>query len=408
MLELIWVILSPLRYLFNINNNNNINNINNNKNPTSTNTIVYKNINKPNYIQGENEDSIPLQIKSLTYLFHRFKFYNLKPLLIKKIVENDDNNEEQGVLYDFDYFNIDDNNKDPSYNILINEKLDSIYNIHYFKNQFLNDPYKILVDYNKNKFRSLLILSNEPTNNTININYQNQIPINSNFKFLILNPINSINNYIDIIINNSNIYIEHKVNKKIKIEILKKIIKKQLKNIDIDIDKTNIDDSTIINFSKDDRAIIISTYVQKLAFHIQVQRLYKATLKKKAKLKTKSLSNRYSTNNLKNFDNINNYRKLKNKKSSLTLLPETSLSLSSSSSSSTTKINNNLSILNSNDDNDDDINYYSDNQDSQASSSTNSSINYLKLFTDDEKQACFKDIKLIVRICIERQRNNYI
>ena len=394
MLELIWVILSPLRYLFNINN------INNNKKSSSpTTTIVYKNINKPNYIQGENEDSIPLQIKSLTYLFHRFKFYNLKPLLIKKIVENDDNDEEN-IIYDFDYFNIDDNNnnnKDPSYNILINEKLDSIYNIHYFKNQFLNDPYKILVDYNKNKFRSLLILSNEPSTN--NINYQNQIPINSNFKFLILNPINSINNYIDIIINNSNIYIEHKVNKKIKIEILKKIIKKQLKKIDID---TNIDDSTIINFSKDDRAIIISTYVQKLAFHIQVQRLYKATLKKKAKSKTKSLSNRYSTNNLKNFDNINNYRKLKNKKSSLTLLPETSLS---SSSSSTTK---DLSILNSNDDNDDDINYYSDNQDSQASSSTNSSINYLKLFTDDEKQACFKDIKLIVRICIERQRNNYI
>ena len=394
MLELIWVILSPLRYLFNINN------INNNKKSSSpTTTIVYKNINKPNYIQGENEDSIPLQIKSLTYLFHRFKFYNLKPLLIKKIVENDDNDEEN-IIYDFDYFNIDDNNnnnKDPSYNILINEKLDSIYNIHYFKNQFLNDPYKILVDYNKNKFRSLLILSNEPSTN--NINYQNQIPINSNFKFLILNPINSINNYIDIIINNSNIYIEHKVNKKIKIEILKKIIKKQLKKIDID---TNIDDSTIINFSKDDRAIIISTYVQKLAFHIQVQRLYKATLKKKAKSKTKSLSNRYSTNNLKNFDNINNYRKLKNKKSSLTLLPETSLS---SSSSSTTK---DLSILNSTDDNDDDINYYSDNQDSQASSSTNSSINYLKLFTDDEKQACFKDIKLIVRICIERQRNNYI
>ena len=398
MLELIWVILSPLRYLFNINS------INNNKKSSSpTTTIVYKNINKPNYIQGENEDSIPLQIKSLTYLFHRFKFYNLKPLLIKKIVENDDNDEEN-IIYDFDYFNIDDNNnnKDPSYNILINEKLDSIYNIHYFKNQFLNDPYKILVDYNKNKFRSLLILSNEPTNNinnNNNINYQNQIPINSNFKFLILNPINSINNYIDIIINNSNIYIEHKVNKKIKIEILKKIIKKQLKNNNMD---TYIDDSTIINFSKDDRAIIISTYVQKLAFHIQVQRLYKATLKKKAKSKTKSLSNRYSTNNLKNFDNINNYRKLKNKKSSLTLLPETSLS---SSSSSTTK---DLSILNSNDDNDDDINYYSDNQDSQASSSTNSSINYLKLFTDDEKQACFKDIKLIVRICIERQRNNYI
>lgn len=396
MLELIWVILSPLRYLFNINNINN-----NQKSSSPTTTIVYKNINKPNYIQGENEDSIPLQIKSLTYLFHRFKFYNLKPLLIKKIVENDDNDEEN-IIYDFDYFNIDDNNnnnKDPSYNILINEKLDSIYNIHYFKNQFLNDPYKILVDYNKNKFRSLLILSNEPSTN--NINYQNQIPINSNFKFLILNPINSINNYINIIINNSNIYIEHKVNKKIKIEILKKIIKKQLKKIDID---TNIDDSTIINFSKDDRAIIISTYVQKLAFHIQVQRLYKATLKKKAKSKTKSLSNRYSTNNLKNFDNINNYRKLKNKKSSLTLLPETSLSLSSSSSSTTKD----LSILNSNDDNDDDINYYSDNQDSQASSSTNSSINYLKLFTDDEKQACFKDIKLIVRICIERQRNNYI
>lgn len=393
MLELIWVILSPLRYLFNINNINN-----NQKSSSPTTTIVYKNINKPNYIQGENEDSIPLQIKSLTYLFHRFKFYNLKPLLIKKIVENDDDNEEENIIYDFDYFNIDE--KDPSYNILINEKLDSIYNIHYFKNQFLNDPYKILVDYNKNKFRSLLILSNEPSTN--NINYQNQIPINSNFKFLILNPINSINNYIDIIINNSNIYIEHKVNKKIKIEILKKIIKKQLKKIDID--NTNIDDSTIINFSKDDRAIIISTYVQKLAFHIQVQRLYKATLKKKAKSKTKSLSNRYSTNNLKNFDNINNYRKLKNKKSSLTLLPETSLSLSSSSSSTTKD----LSILNSNDDNDDDINYYSDNQDSQASSSTNSSINYLKLFTDDEKQACFKDIKLIVRICIERQRNNYI
>lgn len=406
MFDFIWYILSPFTLLSfptsngnddgDDNDNNDFknrsysdNNINNNEN---RNKPKLRSVNIPYYIQGEMEDSIDLQIKSLVYVYHRFQISNLKPFLKFNDITDE---------YDFDYLinNNDNNNNKSKINkntkhILMNDKLDRIYNVDNFKNQLINDPYRILIDYTKNKFRSLLILTQYP-------NDFNEIPsLNTpNFNFLVLKPNDSIEKYIDIIINKSGIYSEHKINNKIKVQILMRIINRQKKLLEL-----NNEDVSNINFTKDDRANIIKLYVQKLAFYIQVQRIYKAALKSKER-DIKNQIYKYS-----NDKSIQSYKSLKSERSRLMLLPESSTSPIKNSNqmtiSSITSSNHQISIMDLDDtinQNNSDYHYYSDTADSQASSST-SSVNFTKLFTPEEKHVCFEQSKMAVRIRIERER----
>lgn len=378
-----------------------------------------KSLNIPNYLQGENEDSIDLQTKSLIYIFNRFKISYLKPFLklktdvsdsgigssinmneidiendISDIDSDDDDDDDNNIklYYDFDYFdsNIKKNNSvNLKSKILMNEKLDKIYNIESFKKKLLSDPYRILIDYNKNKFRSLLILNDYPSNllnlnnNLIN-NDKNNIKLPSfnspNFQFNVLKSDDSIEKYIEIIVFKSNIYCEHKINNKIKIQILQKIINKQKKFI-----KSNRP------FNKDERANIIKLYVQKLSFYIQVQRIFKATLKSKERnLKQKWMKD----NTIQSYKNLKSERS----KSRLLLLPEID------STNSPTK-DNHISITNNNNlGHESDCQYYSDAAESQASSST-SSTNFSKHFSTEEKALCFEESKIAVRLRIERERS---
>lgn len=428
MFDFIWYILSPFTLLSfpssNYDNDDesendgfykkesNFNNTYNNENKPKL-----RSVNIPYYFQGEMEDSIDLQIKSLVYVFHRFKIYNLKPFL--KFNELTDE-------YDFDYLasttsykkNDISNNKKNSRGILMNDKLDRIYNVDHFKNQLINDPYRILIDYTKNKFRSLLILAQSP-------NEFNEIPSLStpNFNFLVLKPNDPIEKYIEIIINKSGIYSEHKINNKIKVQILMRIISRQKKTSDQtnfvnddDNDNDNYDSPSEFYFTKDDRANIIKSYVQKLAFYIQVQRIYKAALKAKER-EIKNQLYKYS-----NDKSIQSYKSLKSERSRMILLPESStspvkktstISISTNSSSVNTSnilpnssSNHQTSIMDLDDtinQNNSDYHYYSDTADSQASSST-SSVNFIKLFTPEEKHVCFEQSKMAVRIRIERER----
>lgn len=425
MFDFIWYLLSPFTLISfpqSRDPNDDLDQLNNesiNHRPT------LKSVNIPYYIQGENEDSVVLQIKSLVYVFHRFKISNLKPFLKFNDITDE---------YDFDYLlsgsetqnKTSKNNSTNNKGILMNAKLDGIYNVDYFKTQLLNDPYRILVDYSKNKFRSLLILADYPNNLT-------DIPsLNTpNFYFLVLKPNDSIEKYIDIIINKSGIYSEHKINNKIKIKLLIKIIKRQRKHVfdsynaiinsnGNNENNTNSNKTQPLNLdnvvlSKDDRAHIIRSYLQKLAFHIQVQRIYKAALKQKERdLKNKRYH--FSTDK-----SIQSYKSIKSERSRMILLPDspsspvkndTTNSINTNTNTAPTtnsnsNSNNSISLMDlddtNNPDNTDHL-YYSDAADSQASSST-SSLNFTKIFSPEEKQICFEESKMAVKIRIERERS---
>lgn len=402
MFDFIWYILSPLTFLkfpstqheeeeedyddgYNDGKKNNSEFNAYNQTSDASSKPKLKSLNIPYYFQGELEDSIDLQIKSLVYVFHRFKISSLKPFLRYNDFTDD---------YDFDYLTTSSmkslNGKIQQSNgksILMNDKLDIIYNVDHFKKQLLNDPYRILVDYTKNKFRSLLILSHHSSD-------FNEIPTLkiSNFNFLVLQPNDPIEKYIDIIINKSGIYSEHKINNKIKVQILMRIINRVKKSIQQQ--NTEGGDDQPIQLNKDDRAIIIKSYVQKLAFYIQVQRIYKAALKSKER-EMKNKLFKFSTDK-----SIQSYKSLKSERSRMILLPE-------STSPSKNNSSNQVSIM----DLDDTLNhsnsdypYYSDTAESQGSSST-SSVNFTKLFTAEEKHVCFEQSKMAVRIRIERERS---
>lgn len=350
MFDLIWYLLSPLTSIslpsYESNNNKH--------------APILKSVNTPYYLQGENEDSIVLQMKSLSYVFHRYQIANLKPFL----KQNPDIND-----YDFDYITPEKQRpqkfrSSKKNGILMNEKLDEVYNIEQFKRQLINDPYRILIDYSKNKFRSLLILSEDPKKYNFN-----EIPTlnDSNFKFLVLDPNASHAEYTDVLVYKSGIYSEHRVNDRIKIQILDNIMSKKLKNPGL-------------SFNTDDKAFIIKSYVEKLAFYVQTQRIYKSSLKSKEREKRERL-HKYT-----NDKTIQTYKHMKLERS---------------------KLNMKEAILDENFDlaNKTDYPYFSDadTPDSQASSST-SSINFSKLFTAEEKQICHDHSRLAVRIRIERER----
>lgn len=381
MFEFVWYILSPLTWLssFPLSRNDTQDDNDDFVKIDSLNKPKMKSVNIPYYFQGENEDSIDLQIKSLVYVFHKLKISNLKPFLkINPLTDE----------YEFDYLdnnshNISSHNKSTK-GILMNDKLDRIYNVEHFKKQLINDPYRILIDYNKNKFRSLLILTGLPKE------FDELPTLNTpNFNFLVLKPNDTIERFIETIVYKSGIYSEHRINNKIKTQILLRIINRHKK-----LNEMN----DIKEFSKDDRADIIKSYVQKLSFYIQVQRIYKATLKSKERdLKNKLV--KYS-----NDKSIQSYKNLKSERSRMILLPDlaTSPSKNNLNNSSTP-----ISIMDLDDvsnPNNSDCHYYSDTGESQASSST-SSVNFTKFFSEEEKHVCFEQSKMAVRIRIERERN---
>lgn len=350
MFALLWYLLSPLT---SISLPSNDSKHNNNDIP------ILKSVNTPYYLQGENEDSIVLQIKSLTYVFHRYQIANLKPFLRENPEIND---------YDFDYINT-DQEKQNKFNsnrkgILMNKNLDQVYSIENFKKQLINDPYRILIDFSKNKFRSLLILNEDPRK----YDYDEIPTLNdSRFKFLVLDPNASHDEYTDKLVYESGIYSEHKVNDKIKIQILDNIMKNKLKT------SGNF-------FTKEDKAFIIKSYVEKLAFYVQTQRIYRSSLKAKEREKRDRLHKYDKT--IKPYKNLQQERSKLDAK--IHALSDEKYDFANKS----------------------DYPEFSDadTPDSQASSST-SSINYSKLFTADEKQVCHDHSRLAVRIRIERERS---
>ncbi|GMF07351.1 unnamed protein product [Ambrosiozyma monospora] len=140
---------------------------------------------------------------------------------------------------------------------LINEKLDAIYNVHYFKKMFLDDPYRVLIDFPKNKFRSMMILSDTPKDVTLPT-------LDEGFQFLVLLSDSTDDEYRRVLLN-SPLYKEHEIKYDVKLKILNKVLDKQRHKHPE-------------GFNQDIKYKIVRTYLVKLAFHIQVIRIYKTTL----------------------------------------------------------------------------------------------------------------------------------
>jgi len=202
---------------------------------SSTNVITI-----PQHIEGELEDDLDLKVRALTYLFKRLDIENLPAFI----------NDENGI-YDL--------NPVDNTNVEVNEKLDTIYNISEFERILVNDEHRILVDWFKNRFRSICILSDRPTSD-----YHN---LGKTFRFQVLKPDASDEEYLEILIH-SDIYIEHSIDPITKAGLLQDIIKQQ-KSLRPSYKKC---------FNKNDRAIIILQYVRKLSELVQIDRIFRATL----------------------------------------------------------------------------------------------------------------------------------
>lgn len=214
--------------------------------------------NIPNYLEGENEDPIDLQVKSLTYVFKRLKADRWGPFL-----QADESN---GYGYSM---KVDNTLSSGNYG---NDKLDVIYNIKRFEEKLFTDEHRILIDFPKNKMRSLLILSDN-TDSSI-------IPSlgKENFQFHVLKPNGSDEEYYSVLIEKSNIYEEHQVSYRTKSSILGSAIRY--------LDGMKPRDE----FTKDDRAWIIRQYVNKLAIHVQTQRIYRESKRQASPSKSRPVS----------------------------------------------------------------------------------------------------------------------
>lgn len=221
----------------------------------------------PSHVEGEKEDSLDLKVKALTYFFKRFEI-DRYPAFVSSF------SNEYGLDLKL--------GKNSS-----NDRLDSAYNRDGFEHLILNNEHRILVDWVKNRFRSLLILSGLPSSiKDINeINYLGKEL--AGFKFSVLTPSDSDEKYIDIILK-SGIYQEHGIDIELKVRTLKDIIQNQ-RDLKPSYKKT---------FNKDDRSTIILKYVEKLSEIVQIDRIYKASLL--SKLET--VTNNLKTDTLNNID----------------------------------------------------------------------------------------------------------
>lgn len=215
------------------------------------------------------KDSINLQVKSLLYLFKRLKIYQLAPFL------NRDNN------YELKYIgNTTIDNTNP-----IHIKLDKIYNLERFLQILIyEDEYKILVDFTKNKFRSLCFMTEYPYGKVLVSMATDSFPqfidededgdSFENFKFILFPLKNVTIEQMGRLLTKSDIYIEHK-----NVSTLKRyMIAIESINEVLGFDG-NKSDITIFDITITQKNQIIRQYLIKLAIQVQLTRIYQEYIK---------------------------------------------------------------------------------------------------------------------------------
>lgn len=204
----------------------------------------------PLYGEGSKEDCVDLQIRSLMYMFRRCDIVNSKPF---------SSGQQQGRLLEHSSTSkITLDQLDLGSAKSETEKLDLLYNKAKFDLLFQDDPHRILIDWSKNKFRSLCILSSHP----IELKTLPKFDV-PNFSFAVLHNDSSEAEYIETLAN-SDIYTEHLVS--VDLEARKKIVKNALALVKGGATRT---------LTMDERAFIIKYYLNKVAVEVQVERLYR-------------------------------------------------------------------------------------------------------------------------------------
>lgn len=217
----------------------------------------------PKYINNgsQDDDSIDLQIRSLTYIFKRLKIYKLSSFL---------NKEDSRFKY-IDGSTIDYNSKEY-------QKQDQSYNFQGFISAITNDEYRVMVDFAKNKFRSWCILP-ELGERTKNGQFLALLDSNGrevpNFKFILL-PINGISlDFIATTLSASPLYAEHfqYITFKFRYQLALCSIKEVI------TDSRVQDKHKPIRITLKEHKQIIRAYFTKIAFNVQLYRIYEEYIK---------------------------------------------------------------------------------------------------------------------------------
>lgn len=221
----------------------------------------------PTYNQGDGRDSVDLQIKSHQYLFKRLRINKLAPFL------NGDNTLKyaDAVIH---------NDRENFF-----QKLDQMYDTETFKNKLVDDEYRVMIDYAKNKFRSYCILSDYPSPNlsrpsspvkggTFNDESDDFPPIIDykdrrvkSFRFLLL-PITDVSiEFIANCLSTSDIYAEHFSTLdfgsrfQYAMDAITRVIKDERAS------------TKLFSITENEKSAIIQYYLRQVAFNVQLSRI---------------------------------------------------------------------------------------------------------------------------------------
>lgn len=256
--------------------------------------------------------------------FDELKLNNGQQRFPDGTIEEEDENESEGGNSDADSFiyhftRLSDAAK---------KKLDIMYNRPAFDKALSNDKHRVLIDWRKNKFRALCILSGIPpsiedklTEYEITrsaLTEQNFKPINGckpkvrrsplevapGYSFLVLPATSSERIYVETL-TNSGLYAEHYLSEDTRRKLAKEALmlakrtramaavqakaRATGRSVPLGpnglpaVSATQVASISTGIFTRNDRSLIVTTFLRKLAFEVQVDRLYKALYKERIK-----------------------------------------------------------------------------------------------------------------------------
>ncbi|KAG5356855.1 hypothetical protein CJU90_2207 [Yarrowia sp. C11] len=242
----------------------------------------------PTYYQGDNEDHIDLQVKSLTFMYKRCNRQihtpfrrdssqdmskDIKECLMRQRLSKKRSHQVLPTAFSSEKNSLRPSRSEEDFTGMTPsevEKLDIMYNRSEFERQLFNDQHRITIDWAKNKFRSVCILTAMPAHSTT-------LPVIdelNNCRFTLLRADATDEEYIRTLAD-SDLYREHNIARNTRMRFARDCI-----------DRTrDAKQPSSSNFTKDERALIIRTFLQKLAVEVQVQRLYRGAFRERLREK---------------------------------------------------------------------------------------------------------------------------
>lgn len=243
----------------------------------------------PTFVQGADRDSTNLQIRSLLYLFKRLRINKLALFPSGDGLKYTDGKHWDDLLSGTD---------------LTIAKLDSMYNLAQFEQLLVADAQRVLIDYPKNKFRMFCVLSEYPSADfsrplspvkgaSTADEFQDGFPVLKDYKerkiphfYFSIIPVDTSVPFRELAADlaNSLLYVEHNsyVTFAARFHVASKAISYVLGN--------TASEDAMIFLSEDSKAAILSRYLNELAFHVQLIRIYDQHIKQIESLPVRSQS----------------------------------------------------------------------------------------------------------------------